>query len=99
MFVHTVIMVIEPHMKQGRQHKLISTIFLATSVTKKLDHNTHRLSIPANSCDNHSNPSELRHWTSLVQSEVLLVQYTHTIDGIDHLPVLLTDTESADCTF
>ena len=37
MFVHTVIMVIEPHMKQGRQHKLISTIFLATSVTKKLD--------------------------------------------------------------
>lgn len=32
-------MVIEPHMKQGRQHKLISTIFLATSVTKKLDHN------------------------------------------------------------
>ena len=40
MFVHTVIMVIEPHMKQGRQHKLISTIFLATSVTKKLDHNT-----------------------------------------------------------
>lgn len=33
-------MVIEPHMKQGRQHKLISTIFLATSVTKKLDHNT-----------------------------------------------------------
>ena len=42
MFVHTVIMVIEPHMKQGRQHKLISTIFLATSVTKKLDHNTVR---------------------------------------------------------
>lgn len=41
MFVHTVIMVIEPHMKQGRQHKLISTIFLATSVTKKLDHNKH----------------------------------------------------------
>ena len=40
MFVHTVIMVIEPHMKQGRQHKLISTIFLATSVTKKLDHNS-----------------------------------------------------------
>ena len=39
MFVHTVIMVIEPHMKQGRQHKLISNIFLATSVTKKLDHN------------------------------------------------------------
>ena len=39
---------------------------------------THRLSIPANSCDNHSNPSELRHWTSLVQSEVLLVQYTHS---------------------
>ena len=39
MFVHTVIMVIEPHMKQGRQHKLISTIFLATSVTKKLAHN------------------------------------------------------------
>ena len=39
MFVHTVIMVIEPHMKQGRQHKLISTIFLATSVTKKLDTN------------------------------------------------------------
>ena len=36
MFVHTVIMVIEPHMKQGRQHKLISTIILATSVTKKL---------------------------------------------------------------
>lgn len=34
-------MVIEPHMKQGRQHKLISTIFLATSVTKKLDHNKH----------------------------------------------------------
>lgn len=34
-------MVIEPHMKQGRQHKLISTIFLATSVTKKLDHNTN----------------------------------------------------------
>lgn len=33
-------MVIEPHMKQGRQHKLISTIFLATSVTKKLDHNS-----------------------------------------------------------
>ena len=28
-------------MKQGRQHKLISTIFLATSVTKKLDHNNH----------------------------------------------------------
>ena len=28
------------HMKQGRQHKLISTIFLATSVTKKLDHNS-----------------------------------------------------------
>ena len=23
----------------------------------------------------------------------------HTIDGIDHLPVLLTDTESADCMF
>ena len=43
MFVHTVIMVIEPHMKQGRQHKLISTIFLATSVTKKLDHNTRCL--------------------------------------------------------
>ena len=42
MFVHTVIMVIEPHMKQGRQHKLISTIFLATSVTKKLDHNNSR---------------------------------------------------------
>ena len=42
MFVHTVIMVIEPHMKQGRQHKLISTIFLATSVTKKLDHNKTR---------------------------------------------------------
>ena len=42
MFVHTVIMVIEPHMKQGRQHKLISTIFLATSVTKKLDHNNAR---------------------------------------------------------
>ena len=41
MFVHTVIMVIEPHMKQGRQHKLISTIFLATSVTKKLDHNIY----------------------------------------------------------
>ena len=41
MFVHTVIMVIEPHMKQGRQHKLISTIFLATSVTKKLDHNMY----------------------------------------------------------
>ena len=41
MFVHTVIMVIEPHMKQGRQHKLISTIFLATSVTKKLDHNSY----------------------------------------------------------
>ena len=39
---------------------------------------THRLSIPANSCDNHSNPSELRHWTSLIQSEVLLVQYTHS---------------------
>lgn len=39
MFVHTVIMVIEPHLKQGRQHKLISAIFLATSVTKKLDHN------------------------------------------------------------
>ena len=53
MFVHTVIMVIEPHMKQGRQHKLISTIFLATSVTKKLDHNIkkvlpghHQLDIP-----------------------------------------------------
>ena len=44
MFVHTVIMVIEPHMKQGRQHKLISTIFLATSVTKKLDHNKGNLS-------------------------------------------------------
>ena len=43
MFVHTVIMVIEPHMKQGRQHKLISTIFLATSVTKKLDHNNQLL--------------------------------------------------------
>ena len=43
MFVHTVIMVIEPHMKQGRQHKLISTIFLATSVTKKLDHNIMRV--------------------------------------------------------
>ena len=42
MFVHTVIMVIEPHMKQGRQHKLISTIFLATSVTKKLDHNIEK---------------------------------------------------------
>ena len=42
MFVHTVIMVIEPHMKQGRQHKLISTIFLATSVTKKLDHNREK---------------------------------------------------------
>ena len=36
-------MVIEPHMKQGRQHKLISTIFLATSVTKKLDHNSPSL--------------------------------------------------------
>ena len=36
-------MVIEPHMKQGRQHKLISTIFLATSVTKKLDHNRYLL--------------------------------------------------------
>ena len=49
MFVHTVIMVIEPHMKQGRQHKLISTIFLATSVTKKLDHNRYKnvmLSVP-----------------------------------------------------
>ena len=45
MFVHTVIMVIEPHMKQGRQHKLISTIFLATSVTKKLDHNIERVMI------------------------------------------------------
>ena len=45
MFVHTVIMVIEPHMKQGRQHKLISTIFLATSVTKKLDHNSTKSSI------------------------------------------------------
>ena len=44
MFVHTVIMVIEPHMKQGRQHKLISTIFLATSVTKKLDHNNIKVS-------------------------------------------------------
>ena len=44
MFVHTVIMVIEPHMKQGRQHKLISTIFLATSVTKKLDHNRGQVS-------------------------------------------------------
>lgn len=43
MFVHTVIMVIEPHMKQGRQHKLISTIFLATSVTKKLDHNKQKI--------------------------------------------------------
>ena len=43
MFVHTVIMVIEPHMKQGRQHKLISTIFLATSVTKKLDHNKSKI--------------------------------------------------------
>ena len=43
MFVHTVIMVIEPHMKQGRQHKLISTIFLATSVTKMLDHNKEML--------------------------------------------------------
>ena len=47
MFVHTVIMVIEPHMKQGRQHKLISTIFLATSVTKKLDHNIFTLCIKA----------------------------------------------------
>ena len=46
MFVHTVIMVIEPHMKQGRQHKLISTIFLATSVTKKLDHNKPHESCP-----------------------------------------------------
>ena len=46
MFVHTVIMVIEPHMKQGRQHKLISTIFLATSVTKKLDHNIFSLLLP-----------------------------------------------------
>ena len=36
------------------------------------------LSIPANSCDNHSNPSELRYWTNLVQNEVLLVQYTHS---------------------
>lgn len=45
MFVHTVIMVIEPHMKQGRQHKLISTIFLATSVTKKLDHNTSSIKL------------------------------------------------------
>ena len=45
MFVHTVIMVIEPHMKQGRQHKLISTIFLATSVTKKLDHNKRKISL------------------------------------------------------
>lgn len=45
MFVHTVIMVIEPHMKQGRQHKLISTIFLATSVTKKLDHNKTSIAI------------------------------------------------------
>ena len=42
MFVHTVIMVIEPHMKQGRQHKLISNIFLAISVTKKLDHNSFK---------------------------------------------------------
>ena len=40
-------MVIEPHMKQGRQHKLISTIFLATSVTKKLDHNNDELIIEA----------------------------------------------------
>ena len=40
-------MVIEPHMKQGRQHKLISTIFLATSVTKKLDHNSTYKSITA----------------------------------------------------
>lgn len=40
-------MVIEPHMKQGRQHKLISTIFLATSVTKKLDHNNERLCDPS----------------------------------------------------
>lgn len=52
MFVHTVIMVIEPHMKQGRQHKLISTIFLATSVTKKLDHNTSSLMEQILSSDN-----------------------------------------------
>ena len=49
MFVHTVIMVIEPHMKQGRQHKLISTIFLATSVTKKLDHNIEIQNMQAHS--------------------------------------------------
>ena len=51
MFVHTVIMVIEPHMKQGRQHKLISTIFLATSVTKKLDHNTLLINLGFDSFD------------------------------------------------
>ena len=51
MFVHTVIMVIEPHMKQGRQHKLISTTFLATSVTKKLDHNNYTESCMVNVTD------------------------------------------------
>ena len=56
MFVHTVIMVIEPHMKQGRQHKLISTIFLATSVTKKLDHNT--IGQDKNSCVVYGMPME-----------------------------------------
>lgn len=39
----------------------------------------------------------------VVQKQKMLkdaIQATfHTIDGIDHLPVLLTDTESADCTF
>ena len=57
MFVHTVIMVIEPHMKQGRQHKLISTIFLATSVTKKLDHNTSRSQTASASLKNTRVPS------------------------------------------
>ena len=40
--------------------------------------------------------------TELVVQKMLkdAIQATfHTIDGIDHLPVLLTDTESADCTF
>ncbi len=61
MFVHTVIMVIEPHMKQGRQHKLISTIFLATSVTKELDHNTCMYPLSQEKMEEVNTELEMRH--------------------------------------
>ena len=74
MFVHTVIMVIEPHMKQGRQHKLISTIFLATSVTKKLDHNNEWLLMRVTEKDS-ANLLELIHKRRKHSSTIFCSQY------------------------